>query len=163
MEINGLPAHALMVHAAVMFIPLSATVALVYAGVPRWRWSLRWPMVGVTVIALGVTIATYFSGRNLRDRFEEKSIDRPGIALHAERADVLIWLVIVFAVVVLLAAWGLGGASGLVSGRFGRDRHNPLVEWSIVAMTVMMALSVIAMTIATGDAGSNSVWRDKGL
>ena len=52
MEINGLPAHMLIVHAAVVFLPLASVLALVYAGVPRWRWATRWPMVGFTTVAL---------------------------------------------------------------------------------------------------------------
>ena len=45
MEINGLPLHALIIHAAVIFGPLSALAGVLYAVVPRWRDRLRWPMV----------------------------------------------------------------------------------------------------------------------
>ena len=48
MEINGLPLHPLVVHAAVIFGPLAAVAALAFL-VPRWRDRLRWPMVVLAV------------------------------------------------------------------------------------------------------------------
>lgn len=163
MEINGLPAHALIVHAAVVFVPLAATLALAYAGVPRLRWATRWPMVAFTIAALGSVLAAYFAGRDLLKTFEEpggkfEAGQSPVIQLHQERAEVLLWLTVVFVVIVLLAAWGLGGPSGLISGRGARGRHTELIEWSLVAFLVVLAISLILMTIATGEAGSRSVW-----
>jgi len=157
MEINGLPVHPLVVHAAVVFLPLAAVLALVYAAVPRWRWATRWPLVGLTAVALGSIMTAYFSGRNfLSQRPELEQLS--AVQLHRERAGVLFWVTIVFAVLVGLAAWGLGGPSGLASGRFARGRHNPLVEWSLVALLVIMSIVSLAMVIQTGDAGATAVW-----
>ena len=157
MEINGLPLHPLVVHAAVVFLPLAALLSLMYAAVPRWRWAFRWPMVGMTAAALGSVMTAYFSGRNFLDQRPELK-QSSAVKLHQERADVLFWITIVFAVLVALSAWGLGGPSGLISGRFGRGRHNPLVEWSLVAMLSIMSISALAMVIQTGDAGAKAVW-----
>jgi hypothetical protein len=157
MEINGLPLHPLVVHAAVVFLPLAALLALVYAAVPRWRWATRWPMVGMTAVALGSIMTAYFSGKNFlshRPELEQLS----AVKLHQERAAVLFWVTIVFTVLVGLAAWGLGGPTGLASGRFARGRHNPLVEWSLVALLVIMSIASLAMVIQTGDAGATAVW-----
>jgi 4-amino-4-deoxy-L-arabinose transferase-like glycosyltransferase len=159
MEINGLPAHVLVVHAAVVFVPLAATVALLYAVMPRWRWATRLLSVGLSTIALGAVVAAYYSGLNFADKFQEKNGELPaGVKLHEERADVLFWLTIVFFVVVLAAAWGLGGPSGLKSERGARGRHDPLIEWSLMGMLVVLAVAEILMTIATGDAGASAVW-----
>jgi hypothetical protein len=157
MEINGLPAHVLIVHAAVVFVPLAAVLAMLYAWVPRWRWATRWPAVGFTTVALGAVVAAYFSGRSFLD-------SQPGlqqssaVSLHKERAGVLFWVTIVFAILVYLAAWGLGGPSGLASGRFERARHAPLIEWSLMAMVTILAVVSLAMVIGTGDAGARAVW-----
>lgn len=159
MEINGLPAHVLVVHAAVVFVPLAAVVALVYALMPRWRWATRLLSVGLGAVALGAVVAAYYSGKNFEDRFTKNDLKVPsGIQLHSERATVLLWLTIVFFVIVLAAAWGLGGPSGLKSERGARGRHDPLIEWSLMGMVVVLAIAEILMTIATGDAGSNAVW-----
>ena len=88
-----------------------ALVALVYAAVPRWRWATRWPMVGLTAVALASIMTAYFSGRNfLSQRPELEQLS--AVQLHRERAGVLFWVTIVFAVLVGLAAWGLGGPRG---------------------------------------------------
>ena len=41
-QINGLPVHVLVLHAAVVFVPLLALGAVVYALVPRWRPRMGW-------------------------------------------------------------------------------------------------------------------------
>jgi hypothetical protein len=157
MEINGLPAHVLIVHAAVVFLPLAAVLAVVYAWVVRWRWATRWPMVGFTAVALAAVVSAYFSGRSfLNSKPELKQL--ASVQLHRERASVLFWVAIVFAILVFLAAWGLGGPSGLISGWGGRGRHNPLVEWSLVAMLSILSVVALLMVIQTGDAGARAVW-----
>ncbi|MBD8870148.1 DUF2231 domain-containing protein [Nocardioides donggukensis] len=157
MDINGLPLHPLVVHAAVVLIPIAAVLAGLYAAVPRWRWATRWPMAGAALAALGSVLVAYFSGRDfVKERFpDERSTV---IQLHEERAEVLLWLTIIFVAVVLLAAWGLGGPSALASGRGARGKHAPLIEWSLVAMLAIFAVSLILMTIQTGEAGARSIW-----
>lgn len=163
MEINGLPAHVLIVHAAVVFVPLAATVALVYALMPRWRWATRTLSVGLGTLALAAVVAAYFSGKNFKDRFASHDIAvSDDLNRHAERAAVLFWLTIVFFVVLLAAAWALGGPSGLKSERGARGRHDPLIEWSLTAMVVVLALAEILMTVAVGDAGAAAVWGNWG-
>ena len=41
-QINGLPVHALVLHAAVVFVPLLALGAIVYALIARWRPRIGW-------------------------------------------------------------------------------------------------------------------------
>ena len=77
MEINGLPLHVLALHAAVVFGPLAALVAIAYAVLPSWRDRLRW-----------------FSGPAL-----EK------IETHEEYAETLRLMTSGFAVVTVAATW----------------------------------------------------------
>ncbi len=162
MEIFGLPAHVLIIHAAVVFLPLAAGAALVYAFLPRWRWASRWPMVIVSALGLGSVVAAWFSGRNFRDKLEAAGALQgdllDDVNAHAEKADVLLWVTVVFFVFAILAAWLLGGPSGLVSGRGDRVRHSNLIEWSVIAMLASLALFMLAIGIATGDAGARAVW-----
>ncbi|MBV9830859.1 MAG: hypothetical protein JOZ82_04630, partial [Marmoricola sp.] len=66
MHVNGLPLHPLVVHAAVVFVPLAAIAVGVYALASRWRWALRWPMAVLAVLAaLAVQLAA-MSGDNLK-------------------------------------------------------------------------------------------------
>ena len=70
MEISGLPLHPLVVHAAVVFAPLAALNALLYAAVPRWRWLLRWPLVVLTLVAVGSALVAAASGESLLESRE---------------------------------------------------------------------------------------------
>ena len=52
MQIAGLPLHPLVVHAAVVLIPLTALLTIGLAVLPRWRWLLRWPTAGASVLCI---------------------------------------------------------------------------------------------------------------
>jgi magnesium-transporting ATPase (P-type) len=158
MEINGLPAHVLIIHAAVVFIPLAAMSALVYVWVPKWRWAARWPSVGLAGVASVAVLAAYFSGRNFKDHYDKAGVKVDGLQLHEERAQVLLWVTLVFVAIVLLAAWGLGGPSALKSDWGARGKHDLFVERSLIAGVTVFALATLLMTIQTGDAGANAVW-----
>ncbi|QIX27490.1 hypothetical protein ncot_13380 [Nocardioides sp. JQ2195] len=155
MEINGLPAHPLIIHVAVVLIPIAAGLSAFYAVVPRWRWYTRWPMVGFSAGALAAVMFAYFSGK---DFLESRPELEPIIQPHQERAQILFWLTIVFMGVVLISAFALGGPSAMASGRGARGRHAPLIEWTLMVMLVIFAVALILMTFQTGDAGARLVW-----
>ena len=56
MEINGLPLHPLVVHAAVIFGPLGCLTALAYVGLPQHRDRLRWVALAMVLIATAVVV-----------------------------------------------------------------------------------------------------------
>src|SRR3546814_19550740 len=70
MELNGLPVHPLIVHLAVVMIPVAAVLAALYS-VVRWRWALRWPMVGTSFAAPGSVVLAWYSGKDLLERKQE--------------------------------------------------------------------------------------------
>lgn len=157
MELNGLPLHPLAVHATVVLVPLAAVLAGAYAAVPGWRWATRWPMAVGAFAALGSVLLAYFSGKDFIDQSYPDQV--PGIVqLHEDRAEVLLWVTVVFAAVAVLSAWGLGGPSALSSGRGERAQHAPVIEWSLVAMLVIFAVAVLLMAFQTGEAGARAVW-----
>ena len=62
MEIAGLPLHPLVVHAAVVLIPLTALLTIGLAVLPRWRWLLRWPTAGASVLCIVLAYVATTSG-----------------------------------------------------------------------------------------------------
>ena len=50
-EIAGLPAHILLIHAVVVLAPLAGLAAIAYTTAPRWRGYLAWPL---GVLSLGL-------------------------------------------------------------------------------------------------------------
>ena len=142
MEINGLPLHPLVVHAAVVFGPLAALAALGYL-VPRWRSTLRWPMVGLAVVATGSVVLAYLSGGDLLDSKPELK-QLPQIQTHQDRAELLLWATLQFGAVAIVAGW------------WG-DRRGALR----VVLDVLLgigAVLVLVLVVLTGDAGSRAVW-----
>ena len=142
MEINGLPLHPLVVHAAVIFGPIAALVALAFL-VPRWRLTLRWPMVGLAVVATLSIVAAYLTGDNFLEHKPELRTS-PQVQTHEDRAGQLLWVTIAFGVIAL--------ASGWLATRTGALR---------VVLDVLLgvaAVSTLVLVFLTGEAGARAVW-----
>ena len=155
MEIAGLPLHPLVVHAAVMLIPLTALLTIGLAVLPRWRWLLRWPTAGASVVCIVLAYVATTSGRSLES-------SRPELAQlvreHSARGDLLAKLTIVLAVVVIAAAFLLPGPSPLVSGRGERVSRGSVVDKVLPALLVLAAVMVLVQVVLTGDSGARAVW-----
>jgi hypothetical protein len=143
MEINGLPLHPLVIHAAVVLAPVAALVAVLYAVVPSWRDRLRWPMVVLAVVAGGAVVAAYVTGRSfLNSRPELGQLAM--VQTHQHRAWVALWCTLVFMVVAVAAGWAHSrpGVARLVAS---------------LALVVTATATVVAVVL-TGDAGARAVW-----
>lgn len=143
MEINGLPLHPLLVHAAVVFGPLAALTALGYAVVRSWRDRLRLPMAGLAVVAGLAIVAAYVSGNSFLDSRPELG-QLPDVQTHEDRAGIALWVTLGFSVIaVATARW--------------HDRPGAVR----VVTNVLLGLSAAAtlvIVVLTGDAGSRAVW-----
>ena len=143
MEINGLPLHPLLVHAAVVFGPLGALLALAYAALPRWRERLRLPMVALAVVAGLSVLAAYLSGDNFLESRPELG-QLPDVQTHQDRAGIALWVTLTFSLVAVATAW-LHERPGVV-----RVATNVLLAATAVGTLVIVVL--------TGDSGSRAVW-----
>lgn len=142
MEINGLPLHPLVVHAAVIFGPLAAVAALAYL-VPRWRDRLRWPMLVLAVIATGSLVLAYFSGGDFLDSKPELE-SSPQVQEHEELGEQLLWVSLAFGLVAIVAGW--------LHTRTGALR---------VVLDVLLAVAAVVLLVwvfRTGEAGARAVW-----
>lgn len=155
MELFGLPAHVLIVHAAVVLVPLAVLLAGSFALVPRWRYLTRWPAVVAALIAAGAAWAARISGQSFLDSRPELA---PLVAAHESRAHVLSWLVLAFLALVAVGAWGLGGASGLASGRGSRETAVRWLELVLPAAIAVVGVVTLVWVVLTGDAGARAVW-----
>jgi hypothetical protein len=80
------------------------------------------------------------------------------VRTHMQRGDLLSWLTLLFAVVVAVAVWGLGGPSGLVSGRGARTSRSTALDRGLPVALLVTAALVLVWVVLTGDAGARSVW-----
>ncbi|GAB3415495.1 DUF2231 domain-containing protein [Flindersiella endophytica] len=153
--ITGLPVHALIVHAAVVFLPLTVLTALAFALVPAWRWVVRWPLLVGAVISLGSAFVARESGQELFKNFGDAPPE--SIVTHADRGLLLFWFVLVFFVVAVAAVFLLGGKTRIAGGKDREGVAKPL-QLVIVVLLVVASVGTGYQTIMTGDAGARAVW-----
>jgi hypothetical protein len=153
MELNGIPLHPLVVHAAVVLVPMAA-LASVAMMVPRWRWLARWPaLVLAWAAALSVQAAT-LSGVDLH---HATGIDTPVIRSHEEwgiRLRLFMW---VFAVLTAVAFWALPHVTRLAGDR-DRVGRVAALEKPLMVLVPLLAVVVLVLVFITGEAGARSVW-----
>jgi hypothetical protein len=160
MELNGLPLHPLVVHAAVILGPVTALTAIAYAALPGWRWMIRWPMVGLAAATVGAVFLSKLAGDALLDeRFNNATTAlAEEIELHESRGQVLLWVSLAFLVIVVVAALTVGGPSALASGAGARDSRGTAVTAGVLGLVVVGAVALVVMTFLTGDTGARAVW-----
>ncbi|MEV6843389.1 DUF2231 domain-containing protein [Actinoplanes sp. NPDC051411] len=151
-QINGLPVHVLVLHAAVVFVPLLALGAIVYAVVPRWRLRINWAVAILAVITPITCFVTKESGEKLYDRLvgsgmKGKPLD--DLNKHMNFGTHTFWWVLALGVVtlvMLLLTWG--------------SRSLPMIAGA-AGSVVMVVLAVIAgyYVYRTGDSGATVVWK----
>ena len=137
--IDGLPVHALVVHAVVVLLPLAVLGTAAIAARPRWRRPYGPLVLAVTAVGTALIPVATQSGRKLATH-----VGMP--AEHQRLGDQLIWFAL--PLLVLLVALVL------------LDRRTA----SRPATTVVAGLSVLA-AVATGvqvyrvgAAGAHAVW-----
>ncbi|WP_408898939.1 DUF2231 domain-containing protein [Nocardioides sp. R1-1] len=146
MEIDGIPLHPLVVHAAVVLTPLAALLALASL-VPSWRERLRWPALVGALVAVGAVVAAYLSGGDFRDsdRFATASGEfAEKLQTHEDLGGYLLWWTIAFGVVVLVSAV--------------LNPAKAAVRWLLGALVAVAAVAVIVIVVVTGHSGADAVW-----
>lgn len=152
--ILGIPAHPLLIHAAVVFVPLLIVAAVVHALWPVARGRLDWAVAGLAIVApLAVWIAK-ISGQNFRQRLIDRNINSPEfmakISQHQSYGTTTLWWTIGLAVLGLLM---------LVYDR--RRRAGTLSDpvWLAgTAMTIVVAAFTGYYIFKTGDTGAHIAW-----
>lgn len=153
MEFNGLPIHPLIVHAVVVFVPLSALAAIAFA-IPRFRWIARWPALVLTLLATAASFVAIRSGEDLQ---KSRGIDTPLVHTHAEWGERLMLAMWVFAAVVIVAFVVLPYVTRLRDGA-DREARVPALATPVAGLMVLAAISVLVLAVLTGDAGAKAVW-----
>ncbi len=147
--INGLPAHALLLHIVVVLVPLTAVLEIVCGLWPAARrGQLLWLTLLMAIATMVITPITIDAGEWLYDLRKKPS---PILQEHAERGGTMVY----FAAALLVVA------IGLVALRFIERRSDKRrVITHVVVAIIVLAVSVSSMVqvYRTGDAGAQSVW-----
>lgn len=152
---GDLPLHVLVIHAAVVVLPVAALTAIAFAVLPRWRWLLRWPAL---LLGLGALVLAYVAKESGEAFVAAVPTLEKAVELHQKRGDLLFWYCLIFAVVAVAAFLLLGGTSALASGKGAKATKSRPLELLTSAAVVVIGVLVIWQTIRTGDAGAKAVW-----
>lgn len=139
--INGLPVHALVVHAVVVLVPLSALGAIGMALVPKWsvRFGvLVWPLA---LIATGFAFVADKSGKQLALR-----VGKP--MPHAELGEQMKYFAAALAVVTFVLWFVDRRATG---------RRSVLTK-ILAVIVIAVALVSCVWIYRVGDSGAKAVW-----
>ena len=153
-QFNGMPVHVLLVHAAVVFVPLLALVAVVYALVPQVRARVGW---AAALLAVGAPVATFLakeSGEKFRDRMVADGMKGPALEAvntHQGYGDLTFWF-----------ALGLGVVTGLLifltSRRPGGRALPRAADLGLALVVIVLAAISGYFVFRTGDSGAAAVW-----
>ncbi|MEV4707524.1 DUF2231 domain-containing protein [Actinoplanes sp. NPDC049316] len=152
-QINGMPVHALVLHAAVVFVPLLALAAIVYAVVPRWRAKVGWAAV---LLALAAPVATFVameSGEKLRDRMVANGLTGPPLEKIDDHMG--------YGTLTFYFTLGLGVMTLLMVFLTLRQTARPLPRAAgLLLAVIMVALAAVSgyYVFRTGDSGAQAVW-----
>ena len=140
--IRGLPVHALVLHGAVVLVPMAALLTVLVALIGRWRPRGAWPVVALNALTLATVFVATQSGQELQSRLPSNE----QISEHAERGNAM-----------TLFALGLMAASVLVA--LVRRRSGAVVM-AVGALAVVAAAAATVWVVLVGDSGSTAVWKD---
>jgi hypothetical protein len=149
-ELFGLPAHPLVVHAAVVLLPLAAVATLVCAAVPRARRAYAPVALGLAVMATLAVGLAQGSGEELEDRVEETEL----VEEHTEQGErVLPWAiaVTVCAATVTALPW-LSRRRPVSTAR--------MVTAAVVAVSLVAGVGATWTIVDVGHSGAKATWND---
>ena len=155
-ELFGLPAHPLLVHGAVVLVPLAAIGVLLTAFWPAARSKLA---VAVVVIAAAGTVMAFLSaesGESLEGSVRETEL----VEEHAELGETGL----ASAVAVLVAAIGVAGVGMYEQRRSGSTtddgahRRTLQIRVGVGAVAVVLALVGTVQIARIGHSGAKATW-----
>jgi hypothetical protein len=154
--IFGLPMHALVIHAVVVLVPLSALLAIGYVARPDWRQLLRWPTAaGAVVSGVSAFVATE-SGEALQRRVTQvraSTTDFDLLARHTLWGDRARLFCVLFMVLTLVALWFVRPP----------DEESPRghsLDVLLGTLVILSAAAAVVTVVIAGHAGSQVVWND---
>jgi hypothetical protein len=146
----GLPAHPLVVHAAVVLLPIAAITTVVVAAVPRWRRPYALLAFVVALAAAGAIWLAQESGESLEERVTETAL----VERHTELAEqVLPWAIAVAVVA------GAVLAADRYRSRLARIPTRVMTIGLVVAAVVTGGEATWSIA-EVGHSGAKATWHD---
>ncbi len=161
-EINGLPAHALLVHVVVVLVPLAALLVVLSALWPaaRRRLGVVTPLLALVAV-VSVPLTTH-AGEWLEARVPAD----PLVRRHADLGDQLLpWAAGLFVIAAFGWFWsrradGSAGAPA-AGGAHATPRGGVTAVTAVLAvLAIVVAVGSVVQIYRIGDSGAKAVWHD---
>ncbi len=153
MEIDtlfGLPAHPLIVHAAVVLLPIAAIGLIVVALVPKARKHYAPVVFGLALVATVAVGLAQQSGESLQGQVKKTE----QVEEHTEQGEtVLPWAIALTVVSAAVAA------EPYLRDRLGKVSPK-LVAGVLISASVIVGVGATWTVIEVGHSGATSVWSD---
>jgi uncharacterized membrane protein len=160
-EFLGIPLHPLLVHGAVIFVPLQILAIFGYALLPRYRPYTTWFVLAVAVIGPLAALGAKLSGQALRARLVRHGTTDPGILAkideHRSYGDRTFWLALGLGVL-MLAFVGIIRVRRRGSGESTAGSGGVLTI-GFTAVLIVLGLITGYYVFKTGDTGAHIVWK----
>ncbi|HEY8295331.1 MAG TPA: DUF2231 domain-containing protein [Micrococcaceae bacterium] len=157
MTINGIPIHPLIVHGAVVFVPLTLIFAALLF-IPRISRTMTF-MAGIAGVIGFIFVAI---AHNTGEQLQAALPSNPAIVRHADLATTIMPLTFATgALLALLAILELPAPAALVQVRARIRSFRAVLP---VARIVALLLAVVAVVqiVLLGDSGAAAVWANVG-
>lgn len=141
MDVFGLPLHPLVVHGAVVLVPLAAlgALAVLFSSWVRARYG--WLTVLVAVAGALATLAARLSGPVLADQI---SAGGPAFETHEMWGQLAVFPAVALALLLPSALWA--------------ENRSRTGWWVLVALTAISAVAGLVLVVLTGHSGATAVW-----
>lgn len=165
-EFSGVPSHPLLVHAAVVFIPLLAIMAGAYALAPFIRPHIRWVLGALAVATPGAALFAKLSGDAFFARLRGKDMISPevgrAIAEHRDLGNLTLISSLVLAAAALALVYLVRPALAVTlapeAAAPAPVRPARAVALGLSVVVVLAAVVSLYFVVRTGDSGAKAVW-----
>jgi Predicted membrane protein (DUF2231) len=153
-SISGVPLHPLVVHAAVVLIPLAALALIALGWKQEWRRHYALPIALLAIAGAVAALIASATGENLESTIRQAAGTRVRFGDHPEQGDTAKVFAVIFAM----------GATGVWALEAYRERLR-LQAWTATAAyagsSVLGAIAIATIVIA-GHSGAALAWKDVG-
>jgi uncharacterized membrane protein len=151
-RIGGLPVHVLVIHFAVVFVPLLVIGAIVYAVVPRLRPRIGWAVFLLAIIGPICTFVAKESGTKFRERVIKQGASAKGRQMiddHMGFGNMTFWFTLSLGIVTLI----------MIILTLRKSASLPRAA-DLGLAVIVVALAAISgyYVFRTGDSGAHVVW-----
>jgi hypothetical protein len=153
----GLPGHALLVHGAVVLVPLGVVALIVTCWKAEWRAAYSLPVMLMSVAGAVFAFAAKQSGEPLEESVKQAAREA-GVQVrfgeHPENGDTAFFFAMIFGLTTI-AVW----AASRYGKKYNLPTWAPLGTYGVAV--VVGVISFVTMLIA-GHSGAGLVWKDVG-